>query len=463
MNKLSFKLGMFIFIFMIIVEAILFFFLYKSLADNRIEEVMDNLLSRGNSHRDVLEKRFDESTLNHVALMESEAKTIVVITDRNKNVLAKSEPVNESLDTMIHSNISNIPHKGLILHDEWKENDYVATVSPIQIEGNIEGFVYMFSNTSIIKGVIKELSNQFILAGFITLFLTIIAIFILSHFITRPLVRMKRATEELIKGNLKVSLGYKRSDELGQLANSIVILAEDLDRLKEERKEFLASISHELRTPITYIKGYANIASRENLTNQERERYLHILKEESEQLTLLIKNLFELAKMDQNQFVIYKERVYICEIVKKVKEKMAPIFTDKQISFHLSCDPDLQVSVDPERFHQVLINLLDNAINHSGDLSIIKLNVTRSSSGIISIMISDDGSGIPKDELPFIFERLYRVDKSRSRNLGGSGLGLSIVKEIIEKHGGYVYAGSDLEKGTTITIQLQEDEEINEK
>ncbi|QHE52362.1 ATP-binding protein [Pontibacillus sp. HMF3514] len=460
MNKLSFKLGIFIFIFMIIVEAILFFFLYKSLADNRIEEVMDNLLSRGNSHRDVLEKRFDKSTLNHVALMESEAKTIVVITDTKKNVLAKSEPVNESLDSMIHSNISETSHQGLILHNEWEENDYVATVSPIRVEGNIEGFVYMFANTAIIKGVIRELSNQFMLAGIITLFLTIFAIFILSHFITRPLVRMKRATEELMKGNMKVSLGYKRSDELGQLANSIVILAEDLERLKEERKEFLASISHELRTPITYIKGYANIASRETLSDQERERYLRILKEESEHLTLLIKNLFELAKMDQNQFVIYKENVYICEIVQKVNEKMTPLFKDKQISFHISCDPDLQVDVDPERFHQVLINLIDNAINHSGKLSDIRLNVERSKPGFITISISDDGNGIPKEELPFIFERLYRVDKSRSRNLGGSGLGLSIVKEIIEKHGGRVYAESELEKGTTISIELQEDGDI---
>lgn len=457
MNKLSFKLGMFIFIFMIIVEAILFFFLYKSLADNRIEEVMDNLLSRGNSHRDVLEKRFDESTLNHVALMESEAKTTVVITDFKKNVLAKSEPVNESLDSMIHSNISEITHKGLILHDEWKENNYVATVSPIRIDGNIEGFVYMFASTAIIKGVIKELSNQFMLAGIITLFLTVFAIFILSHFITRPLVRMKLATQELMKGNLKVSLGYKRSDELGQLANSIVILAGDLERLKEERKEFLASISHELRTPITYIKGYANIASKENVTDQEREKYLRILKEESEHLTLLIKNLFELAKMDQNQFVIYKENVYICEIIQKVKEKMTPIFKDKQISFELTCDSDLQVAVDSERFHQVLINLIDNAINHSGELSKVRLHVHRSKPGFITISISDDGNGIPKEELPFIFERLYRVDKSRSRSLGGSGLGLSIVKEIIEKHGGQVHAESDLEKGTTISIELQEE------
>ncbi|KGX91473.1 sensor histidine kinase [Pontibacillus marinus] len=457
MNKLSFKLGMFIFIFMIIVEAILFFFLYKSLADNRIEEVMDNLLSRGNSHRDVLEKRFDESTLNHVALMESEAKTIVVITDYEKSVLAKSEPVNESLDSMIHSNISEITHKGLILHDEWKENKYVATVSPIRIDGNVEGFVYMFANTAIIKGVIKELSNQFMLAGIITLFLTVFAIFILSHFITRPLVRMKLATEELMKGNMKVSLGYKRSDELGQLSNSIVILAGDLERLKEERKEFLASISHELRTPITYIKGYANIASREKISDQEREKYLRILKEESEHLTLLIKNLFELAKMDQNQFVIYKENVYICEIIQKVKEKMTPIFKDKQISFELKCEPDLQVAVDSERFHQVLINLIDNAINHSGELSKVRLHVEQSKPGLITISISDDGNGIPKEELPFIFERLYRVDKSRSRSLGGSGLGLSIVKEIIEKHGGQVHAESNLEKGTTISIELQED------
>ncbi|MYL32130.1 HAMP domain-containing protein [Pontibacillus yanchengensis] len=457
MNKLSFKLGVLILICIMIVEGILFFFLYTNLANSRIEEVLDNLLARGNSHRDVLEKSFNESTLNHVALMESEADTIVMITDDDQNVIAQSEPMNDEIKQLITKPLSDISHRGVILNKEWKSSSFVASVSPIQINGDNRGYVYMFSQTTVIKSVINQLSNQFLLAGLIAILLTVLAIFILSHLITRPLVRMKRATEEIINGDSKVSLESKRKDELGQLANSIVILSDELERLKQDRKEFLASISHELRTPLTYIKGYANIASRDMISEAERQEYLGIIREETDHVTHLVKNLFDLAKMDQNQFVIQKENVNLCDMLKKVREKMLPILNDNELNLDITCPTNIIIYVDPDRFQQVILNLMDNAIKHSPKQSTIyivgKVNMAK-----VAITVQDEGEGIPEEELPFIFERLYRVDKSRSREYGGSGLGLSIVKEIIEKHGGEVKVESVVGNGTKMTILLNEED-----
>ncbi|MFC0525443.1 sensor histidine kinase [Pontibacillus salicampi] len=460
MNKLSFKLGVLILICIMIVEGILFFFLYTNLANSRIEEVLDNLLTRGNSHRDVLEKSFNESTLNHVALMESEADTIVMITDDKQNVIAQSEPMNAEINQLIAKPLSNISHQGVILHEEWKSSSFVASVSPIQINGGNRGYVYMFSQTTVIKSVINQLSNQFLLAGFIAILLTVVAIFILSHFITRPLVRMKRATEEIIKGDSKVSLESNRKDELGQLANSIVILSDELERLKQDRKEFLASISHELRTPLTYIKGYANIASRDMISNEERQEYLGIIREETDHVTHLVKNLFDLAKMDQNQFVIQKEDVNLCDMLKKVRDKMHPILNDNQLRLNITCPDNIIIYVDPDRFQQVILNLMDNAIKHSPNQSTINIDV-KINMGKVAITVQDEGEGIPEEEVPFIFERLYRIDKSRSRELGGSGLGLSIVKEIIEKHGGEVKVESVIGDGTKMTILLKEEDIVS--
>ncbi|WP_345240421.1 HAMP domain-containing sensor histidine kinase [Pontibacillus salipaludis] len=457
MNKLSFKLGVFIFTIIIIVEAILFLFLYTNLANSRVEEVLENLLARGNSHRDVLEKRFDESTLNHVALMESEAESLVVITDENKEVIVNSEPLSPEIQARLDEPLSNVSHSGKVLDEEWRTSQYVAAVSPITIEGEKTGYVYMFSPTMAVQRVINQLTNQFLLVGFIALLLTIVAIFILSHFITRPLVRMKKATEGLAEGKGQVDLSYKHNDELGQLARSIVTLSNELERLKQDRKDFLASISHELRTPLTYIKGYSTIASRTGITEEERNHYLGIIKEETEHVTQLVKNLFDLAKMDQNEFSIDKRPVSLCDLLGKVHEKMNPILLEYDLALHITCDAKVIVNVDAERFQQVLLNLLDNAIKHAPPHSNMYMSV-QIKDGRVAVTVRDEGEGIPEAELPFIFERLYRVDKSRSREFGGSGLGLSIVKEIVEKHGGEVQARSSVGEGTSMTIVLKKED-----
>lgn len=457
MNKLSFKLGVFIFTIIILVEAILFLFLYTNLANSREEEVLENLLARGNSHRDVLEKRFDQATLNHVALMESEAESLVVITNRDKEVIVQSEPLQPEIQHLLNKSLQDVNHSGKVLDGHWRSSQYVATVSPITLEGEKAGYVYMFSPTMVVQRVINQLSNQFLLVGFIALFLTVLAIFILSHFITRPLVRMKKATEGLIEGKDQVNLHYKQNDELGQLAHSIVTLSNELNRLKQDRKDFLASISHELRTPLTYIKGYSNIASRKGLSEEEQNHYLGIIKEETEHLTQLVKNLFDLAKMDQNEFSIEKSPVSLCDLMAKVHEKVRPILSEHDLSLRVRCDAKVVVNVDAERFQQVLLNLLDNAIKHTPAHSHIDMSVSVEN-GRVGISVTDEGEGIPEEELPYIFERLYRVDKSRSREYGGSGLGLSIVKEIVEKHEGEVAVKSELGQGTSLTIVLKKED-----
>lgn len=244
-------------------------------------------------------------------------------------------------------------------------------------------------------------------------------------------------------------------DELGELARSITVLARDLKHLKEERSEFLSSISHELRTPLTYIKGYADVARRKNIEGSERDRYLDIIYEESEKLTDMVKDLFDLAKMDQNMFVIHREKVQLCAYLRGICEKMRPAFKEKGIELEADCQKEIHVMIDPLRFEQVLLNLLDNAIKYSGSSTKVTLSVKREK-GEVVIEIKDEGRGIPEEHLPFIFERFYRVDKSRSRDLGGTGLGLSIAKELVEANKGRMEVKSEAGKGSTFLIWIEE-------
>ena len=453
-NKLSFKIGLLFFVFILIIESFLFFILYTNLANDRIDEVMNSLLARGNTHRDVLEDHFERSTLEHVGIMESASEFIVIITDEKGEIIISSDPVeDEMMDVVEHTDNDEVPTEGKIVEERWNEGKYIATDSPITINGEHKGHVFMFANTNYVKRTVDQLSNQFLIASFITVALTIVTIFILSRFIAHPLIKMKEATEQLSKGKHNVALHTERKDELGELANSITKLSMDLKKLKMARNEFLASVSHELRTPLTYIKGYADIINRPDTSEEEVKEYVEIIREETEQLTVLIKNLFQLAKIDQNNFLIKRERVELCEFLQNIVERIRPVLAEKKILLHVNCPNELIVFIDPKRFQQVLVNILDNAKKHSDEGAKILIEVEQNNQHI-TITTIDEGEGIPEQDLPYVFDRLYRVEKSRSRQSGGAGLGLSITKEIVESHGGSIEVQSELGKGTSVIIKL---------
>lgn len=459
-NKLSFKIGLLFFVFILIMETFLFVILYTNVANERINEVMDSLLARGNMHRDVLEDKFDSTTLEHVSLMESVSEFAVIIVDESGEVIISSDPIEEDMKHVIkHTETDIIPTKGKVVEERWDQEKYIATDSPITINGNHKGHVFMFANTSNVKKVVNHISDQFIISGLIVIALTIVTIFILSRFITFPLIKMKEATEQLIKGKNTVQLHTERKDELGELANSITKLSNDLEDMKRARNEFLASISHELRTPLTYIKGYADIVNRQNISREEVKEYIEIIHEETEQLTILIKNLFDLAKMDQNNFLIKREQVILYDLIQTVVGFVTPVFAEKHIICSVKCSKEVVAYVDSDRLQQVLINILDNAKKHSHHGDQVILEVTQDKHHTL-ITISDEGEGIPEKDLPYIFDRLYRVEKSRSRESGGTGLGLSIAKEIVEAHGGNIGIFSKRGKGTCVRIELIRGEPI---
>ncbi|MGK7377305.1 ATP-binding protein [Planococcus sp. 1R117A] len=453
-NKLALKIGLLFFVFILIIESVLFLILYVNFVEERVEEVMSNLLARGNTHSEVLEDSFVSTTLNHVAMMESASDFIVIITDAEGNELTHSDRIEpEMRDVLQHTDFGQVPQKGEIVEGRWNDKRFIATDSPITVAGEHRGHVFMFAETNHIKGMVEHLRNQFLLVGLIAAALTIATIFGLSRLITLPLIRMKEATEQLSKGHNEVRLNLDRNDELGELANAITTLSTDLDSLKQARNEFLASISHELRTPLTYIKGYADIAGRPDTSDKEKREYIAIIREETAHLTELIQQLFELAQLDHHQFSIKKELVSIDMLFQTVVGLVGPAFDKKQISLVVECPPDVTAFIDPDRFQQVLLNVLDNARKYSPEWTLVTLSAMQEKDAVF-ITVSDEGEGIPESDLPFIFDRLYRVDKSRSRQHGGSGLGLAIAKEIVESHGGRIAIQSRRDKGTTVRIEL---------
>ncbi|WP_107951393.1 HAMP domain-containing sensor histidine kinase [Lysinibacillus parviboronicapiens] len=450
MSKLSLKLGIIFFVTLFCIESFMMFFLHVSLTNSRVEEELDSLQARGNSHRAILEQNFDLETLSHVALMESEARTDVVITDKDGKVLANSQFHPETEDYFTNLKKS-IPYMGLILEDNWEREAFIATISPIQKDQTTIGYVFMFQNTESIHALMERLNKHFLIVGIVSGLVTIIIIIILSRKLAYPLIQMKEATLKLSKGDFTVALNTNGQDELSDLSNAIQKLSEELNHLRQERKDFLSSIAHELRTPLTFIKGYTDILYKRDLTEEAQHQYLAIIIEETNRLARLIRDLFDLAKMDENSFIVTKEPLDMTEFFANIEVKLSPAFQEKQIHFTVQCEERLTLMADSSRLEQIIMNLLNNALAYcaAGDTTTVtvkRLNQT------LRIQIEDTGRGIPKIDLPFIFDRFYRVEKSRTRALGGSGIGLAIVKELVHAHGGEVTVHSVETKGTTFEL-----------
>lgn len=428
----------------------MFFFLHKGITETRVEEELQSLQARGNSHRAVLEKHFDQETIDHVVLMESESTTDVVIMNHVGEIMGSSSHL-EVLKNYIDIPAGSIPKDGKVIGGNWEEEPYISTISPVYIQGQITGYVFMFENTESVHSLMKSLNEHFLLAGWVSVFFTLIIIFFLTKGITKPLIIMKEVTYQISKGNFSVSLPKTSDDELGDLAKSIEVLASELNYLKQQRSEFLASISHELRTPLTYIKGYTDIVRKRDLNDEDRKKYLTIISDETNHLSVLIKELFDLAKMDQNSFDIQKEMIHLNDFLDGLEQKLAPAFNDEKKNLQFECEANLFLYADPLRLEQILINLLDNARKYSLEGSTIKLKTWRYKNSI-HISVEDDGKGIPEKDIPYIFNRFYRVDKARTRSLGGTGLGLAIVQELVHAHEGEISVTSREGKGTRFEL-----------
>ncbi|KFM99976.1 sensor histidine kinase [Bacillus clarus] len=475
MNKLSLKVGTYFLILALCIETIAFVSFYKSLSKMRIEEETAALLEKGNRYRNMIERRaqwseraqgtqrperaeraerYGAHAAEYFISMESHSNsdTVIVITDRNGKITSTSETVTTEMREQIHCKIPPVPKDGLIVEKNWKKSKFISTVSPIHTK-DFDGYLHMFLKTSFLEDMLLRLMNQFIIVSILTLILTTISVFVFSRVITDPLIKMKRATEKMSKLNKPIKLGIKRNDELGSLATTIEELSSELTYMKKERNEFIASVAHELLTPLTYMKGYAKVAKRDSLTKEEREEYLQIIEDETDSITDLVQDLFMLVQLEQHQFVIKKQKMLLQPFLERMIDKTKTTLTKKQMDIYLYCKDNLEVCMDERRMEQVLLNLLHNAYQHSHENTSITVRVL-ANANTFTISVQDEGEGIPKEDLSHIFDRFYRVDKSRTRATGGKGIGLAVAKEIVELHNGSIRVKSELGIGTEFIIEL---------
>jgi two-component system phosphate regulon sensor histidine kinase PhoR len=250
--------------------------------------------------------------------------------------------------------------------------------------------------------------------------------------------------EESVRGNERI--------------RGAIAVFHDITRLKELeiiRQDFVANVSHELRTPLTTIKGYAETLLEGALKEEVAFQFVQVIKRHTDRLTKIVEDLLMLSKIESKEFQLKIEFISLPDFINDVIDFVKEAAEKKEISISQSKITSSQaVGADRNYLEQIFINLLDNAIKYTHEKGRITISVTEMDPREIRFSIEDNGIGIPKEDIPRIFERFYRVDKGRSKELGGTGLGLSIVKHLVQAHGGKVWAESQLGRGSTFYFTL---------
>ncbi|HAE43787.1 MAG TPA: two-component sensor histidine kinase [Clostridiales bacterium] len=298
---------------------------------------------------------------------------------------------------------------------------------------------------------LNALNNALIGTGIFSLIASVtIGIFIAKR-LSIPLHKTVEATKNIADGNYKILIHEKtKIEEIELLITSVNQLATSLERQQILRKQLTYDVSHELRTPITIVQTHLE-AMIEGLWEPSQER-LQDCHDEITRIGKLVSDLENLAKTDHENLKLNKSEINLMEMTRSIVKGFEVELANKDLNVTLEgrCS---SIQADKDKINQVVLNLMTNAIKYSktgGNINII----FEENDEIVSFRIQDDGIGIPEDELPYIFERFYRADKSRNRMTGGSGLGLAIVKSIVEAHGGKVMVESKLNKGSMFEVIL---------
>ena len=300
--------------------------------------------------------------------------------------------------------------------------------------------------------VYGAIGRYFLWGGLIAVTLALVMTFFLSRRILAPVKALTSAAKHLGRGDFSQRVKVKDRSELGELADTFNSMASDLERAEQLQRNMVADIAHELRTPLSNIRGYLE-AIGDGVIKPEANT-IHFLDEEATLLSRLVDDLQELSLAETGELKLDRREEDIIKLIKQTVAAKQTQVPAKGVLISTDLSDGLPVvNIDSRRISQVLHNLLENAVVHTGSGGSIVATAEKQDNWV-KISVTDTGEGIPAEDLPYIFERFYRVDKSRSRATGGSGLGLTIAKRLVEAHGGQIEAQSEVGKGSCFSFTL---------
>ncbi len=348
------------------------------------------------------------------------------------------------------------------------------------VHNNIRGGLGVIIPLKRMQNVLKKSRGMLIAAGLSLSLATILTLFFLvRHMIIKPLMALEEKTKQISQGNFDVRVAIRTGDEIEKLGNSFNTMTqslfesrdllekrvekatkelaganEELKALDRLKSDFLTNMSHELRSPLTVIRGGINYLGR-TLKKEDSQNYIRIIDKNVSRLSRLVSDLFDFTKLEHGKIDWHFERENLTDLVKEVIEIISPLAMDKNLEIICSHPGDLFVNIDFERIEQILVNLMDNAIKFSDPGTTIRVTLQKKA-GWITVSVKDHGHGIPLENLETIFDKFSTVPTGRNSKTEGTGLGLAISKAIIKAHGGSIWAESTLGVSSALYFSLPE-------
>lgn len=348
---------------------------------------------------------------------------------------------------------------GTVYNSDKAEKTTFLIGIPISYNGNVIGGIFYFYPPGIMKSTVREFSFMIFMSLIVAMLLSMCLVFLEARHISKPLKEINNAVLEIASGKFEKRVDVASCDEIAQLAASFNYMADSLKHLEEMRTSFISDISHELRTPMTSISGFVQGILDGTIPKDKEKEYLNIVLEESTRLARLTNEMFEMTKMTSPEYKLSVKRFDINEAIRLCIISAEQKIEKKNLELDVWFESDIQnVLADEDAIKRVIINLLDNAIKFSFEGTTVTIRVYEKNKRI-GVDIINYGIGIAEKDLPHIFDRFYKTDKSRGRDKTGSGLGLSFVKNILTLHSQQITAQSvavDKEKmKTTFSFTLE--------
>ncbi|MBF4694890.1 HAMP domain-containing protein [Fusibacter sp. Q10-2] len=438
------------------------FFIRDYLIKSNVSETQMNQLAQSNiissqiaPYMNNINNQYTRSYVEDIIKQHSlDSAARVLVIDQKMNVIL------DSYDDFESQNIDLVEVRYALMGTNsaniYKhEVSYVMyTAVPIIFQNEIIGVIFMSINADFIFENVQSILDKLIIIFLIALFVSFFISVLFAEIISTPIEFLTESVKKITLGNYQTKVEVKGNDEIGELGSAFNSMTAKLFQVDDRRKKFVSNVSHELRTPMTSMKILSDtLLSQEHWDEAIYREFMQDINSEIDRLNNIIDSLLYLVRIEKDEIELDYSVTYVNYLIEKVIKTIRPIAQKKHIETTFVSNNKIQINLDQEKMQQCLLNIIGNAVKYTPENGMVNVSLL-DHRDTIAISIVDNGIGIPEKDIPYIFDRFYRVDEARARKTGGTGLGLSIAQQIVMLHQGSIEVTSHMNQGTNVTIIL---------